>query len=216
MLDRRARPWKDRVLASVTARAAPHVPPVVLTVASVGVAAGAAAAAAAELWALAVGCWWVSRVLDGLDGPVARHRGEAGDLGGYLDMVGDTVGYALVPFGVAFGVDERATWIAVAALQGTLFVNAISWAYLAAVLEKRGVGARRTGETTSVTMPAALVEGTETVVLYTLFLALPGLAAWLFAAMAALVTVNVAQRLAWARAAIAPHPGPSTHAEVGR
>ena len=38
------------------------------------------------------------------------------------------------------GVDDRATWIAVAVLLGLFFVNAISWSYLAAVLEKRARG----------------------------------------------------------------------------
>ena len=142
--------------------------------------------------------WLIARLVDGLDGPVARVRGEAGDLGGYLDMLADTIGYALIPIGVALGVDERGTWIALAFLLAALYVNAISWTYPAAVLEKRGAGARQQGELTSVTMPPALIEGTETIVLFTLFLAFPERAAWLFATMAGLVAVNVLLRLRWA------------------
>lgn len=114
-------------------------------------------------------------------------------------MVADTIGYAAVPIGVALGIDEPSAWIAVSVLLGTFFVNAISWSYLSAVLEKNGTGAAATGERTTITMPPALIEGTETIVLFSLFIAFPQWATWLFAVMAALVTVNVVQRLAWAR-----------------
>ncbi|MEO6629025.1 MAG: CDP-alcohol phosphatidyltransferase family protein, partial [Aquihabitans sp.] len=147
----------------------------------------------------AVAAWLIGRLLDGLDGPVARHRRAASDFGGYLDMVADTIGYAAVPIGVALGVDERRAWIAVAVLLGAFFINTISWSYLSAVLEKEGAGAAATGEMTTITMPPALVEGTETIVLFSLFIAFPQWSAGLFAAMAGLVSVNIGQRIAWAR-----------------
>lgn len=199
MLDLRLRPTKDRLLEPAAEALARHVAPLVLTAASLVVTLGAAGLAAVGLPLPALAAWLGGRLLDGLDGPVARRRGEASDLGGYLDMLADTVGYAAVPIGVAVGVDERATWIAVAVLLGVFFVNAISGTYLAAVLEKRGAGASATGEATTITMPPALVEGTETIVLFSLFVALPQWASWLFALMAALVAVNVVQRVAWAR-----------------
>jgi hypothetical protein len=70
------------------------------------------------------------------------------------------------------------------------------------VLEKRDVGARHRGEVTSVAMPTALIEGAETIVIFTAFLAFPKWASWTFAAMAALVAVNVVQRMMWARRAL--------------
>jgi hypothetical protein len=45
-------------------------------------------------------------------------------------------------------------------------------------------------------MPPALVEGTETIVLYGVLVAAPAWA-WTAAGMAALVAVNVVQRLRW-------------------
>jgi hypothetical protein len=60
------------------------------------------------------------------------------------------------------------------ALLGSFFVNAASWMYLSAVLERRGAGAAARGERTTVTMPPGLIAGAETVVLYTLFLVFPG------------------------------------------
>jgi phosphatidylglycerophosphate synthase len=199
MLDLRLRPAKDRLLAPLSTALARHAGPGAIPAASLTVTLAAAGLAAVgqPLWALAA--WLGGRLLDGLDGPVARRRGEASDLGGYRDMLADTVGYAAVPLGVAAGVDRRTAWSAVAVLLGLFFVNAISWSYLAAVLEKRGAGAATTGEATTITMPPALVEGTETVVLFSLFVALPQWASWIFVLMAALVAVNVVQRLAWAR-----------------
>lgn len=199
MLDLRLRPAKDRLLEPAARLLATHVGPLAITAASLGVSLAAAGLAAAGQPLAALGAWLGGRLLDGLDGPVARRRGEASDLGGYLDMLADTVGYAAVPIGVALGVDDRTTWIAVGVLLGMFFVNAISWSYLAAVLEKRGAGASTAGESTTITMPPALVEGTETIVVFSLFVALPQWASWTFALMAALVAVNVVQRLVWAR-----------------
>lgn len=202
MLDLRLRGVKERVLEPTAGRLARWMGPTALTVASLTTALATAALAWADLRWLALTAWLISRLFDGLDGPVARARDQATDFGGYLDIVGDTIGYAVVPLGVALGVDERTTWIALAVLLASFFVNSISWTYLAAVLEKRGEGAASTGEMTTVTMRPALIEGTETIVLFSLFIAFPALAAWWFATMAALVSVNVVQRLAWARGAL--------------
>lgn len=199
MWDLRLRPAKDRLLEPAAGVLARHVGPAAVTAASLAVTLAAAGLAAAGEPRAALAAWLGGRLLDGLDGPVARRRGEASDLGGYLDMLADTIGYAAVPIGVAAGVDQRTTWSAVAVLLGLFFVNTISWSYLAAVLEKRGAGVATTGEATTITMPPALIEGTETIVLFGLFVAVPRWASWTFALMAALVAVNVVQRVAWAR-----------------
>jgi len=198
MFDLRLRPLKERILEPTAARLARHVSANALTGIALVVTLGAAALAAAGEPIAAVAAWLMGRLLDGLDGPVARHRGAASDFGGYLDMVADTIGYAAVPIGVASGIDERA-WIAVSVLLGAFFINTISWSYLSAVLEKNGAAASATGEMTTITMPPALVEGTETIVLFSLFIVFPQWSAWLFAVMSALVAVNVVQRVAWAR-----------------
>lgn len=202
MLDLRLRPLKERLLRGPTAAIAAHVPAVAVTALALAVTLAAAGLAwAGRPWLALIG-WLAGRLLDGLDGPVARRRGEASDWGGYLDIVADTVGYAAVPIGVALGIDRTAGWVTVSLLLGAFFVNTISWAFLAAVLEKRGAGVASTGELTTVTMPPALVEGTETIVLFALFVALPQLAPWFFAVVAALVSVNVVQRLWWARSVL--------------
>lgn len=208
MLDLRLRPVKDRALEPATRWLAPRATATTLTVISLGFGLATAGAASAGWRSVAVACWLISRLVDGLDGPVARARDESSDLGGYLDMVADTIGYAFIPVGVALGTDEHATWVAVSVLLAVLFVNAISWAYLSALLEKRALGARSRGETTSVTMPGALIEGTETIVLYTILVGVPSWSAATAAVMAGLVSVNVVQRLWWASRALAPDPFP--------
>ncbi len=83
---------------------------------------------------------------------------------------------------------------------GTYFVNAASWMYLAAILEKRSAGAQSRGELTTVAMPSGLIEGTETIVFFSLFLIC---AEWLLALMnlmAVLVAFNIVQRMYWAHA----------------
>jgi len=198
VLDLRLRPVKERVLDGAARRLAPIVGPGALTLLALATTLGAAVAAAYGLTAVAVAGWLTGRMLDGLDGPVARQRGRESDLGGYHDMLADTLGYVAIPLGVAFALDTRNGWITVAVLLGMFWINGMSWAYLAALLEKRGAGASATGEMTSVTMRPALIEGTETIVIFSVFIVLPDLAPWIFLAMAALVAVNVIQRLHWA------------------
>ena len=83
-------------------------------------------------------------------------------------------------------------------LLGSFYLNTMSWAYLSALLEKRGRGAARSNERTSITMPSGLIEGSETIVCYSLFLAWPARSVPLFWIMAGLVAVNVIQRVVWA------------------
>ena len=199
MLDERLRPAKDRALAPLTTGILAPVPPLALSLAALAAAIGAAIAAWRELAAVAVVLWLVSRLVDGLDGAVARHQGTASDRGGLVDIVADTIGYAVIPIGIAAAIDTRAAWITVAVLLATFYVNAVSWTYLAALLEKRARGANATGASTSTVMPRGVVEGTETIVFFTVALAWPGGAVGVLAVMAAAVIVTILERLWWAR-----------------
>ena len=71
---------------------------------------------------------------------VARTSGRSSDVGGLLDFVFDTIGYAVIPLGLAFGIDDRGTWIATAVLLAAFYLNAVSLGYVAALLEKRALG----------------------------------------------------------------------------
>ena len=203
MLDGRLRPAKDRLLEPAIRGPVGGVPPLVLSGGALMLAVGAAIAASQQVAAIAVAAWLLSRLADGLDGAVARHQGVSSDRGGLVDMVADTIGYAAIPLGIAAGLDTRAAWITVAFLLATFYVNAVSWTYLAALLEKRGHGATATDASTSTIMPRGLVEGTETIVFFTIALAWPAGATTVLAVMAAAVGLTIVERLWWARAVLA-------------
>lgn len=200
MLDPALRTVKDRLLLPVARALGPGVHPNLVTLLGFGAGIGCVLLL---LWGesgLALLLWLLNRVLDGLDGAVARVHRRQTDFGGYLDLLLDFVLYASIPIALALGLPARPPLLlpALGALLGSFYVNAASWLYLAAVLEKRALGARSRGEPTSVTMPTGLIEGTETIVLFSLFILLPGALVPLFATMAALVLLTVAQRLLWA------------------
>ena len=198
MLDRTLRRTKDRLLGPVVGPVSRAIGPAPITALSFATCLGAAGAAGKGWTAAGVILWLTGRGLDGLDGAVARRLGQSSDLGGYFDMLLDTIGYAAVPLAIALHADRRATWIALAVLLVTFYVNAISWAYLSAILEKQSLGAATTGESTTVTMPTGLIEGTETIAFYAAFLLWPANAPALFGAMAAGVAISVIQRAVWA------------------
>jgi phosphatidylglycerophosphate synthase len=159
---------------------------------------GAAALAGLGLYPAAFGFWALNRLLDGLDGEIARAQGRQSDFGGYLDIVLDFTVYTAIPIALVFSQPSPALWLLLSLLLGSFFINAASLMYLAAILEKRDQGAEYNQEKTSVTMPPGLVEGAETVIFYSLFLLYPGKLDALFALMAVLVGVNVVWRLLWA------------------
>ncbi len=201
MIDAALRPTKDRLLQPLVRSTVGAVHPLVFTAASLGLTIAAAVAAAVGEPLVAVLAWLLGRVADGLDGAVARARNRATDFGGLLDVVGDTIGYAAIPLGIAVGLDTRAGWVVVAVLLATFYVNAISWTYLSALLEKR---ARDAATPTSVVMPRGLIEGTETIVIFAVALAVPTAAIWVLGAMAVLVAVTALERVIVARRWLAP------------
>lgn len=200
MLDGPLRPVKDQLLGPAVRGPLRAVPPLLITGVALAAALGTAIAAWRSAPAVAVGLWLLSRLADGLDGAMARHQESASDRGGLVDIVADTIGYAAVPLGIAAGIDTRTAWVVVAMLLAAFYVNAVSWTYLAALLEKRAARSPASGATTSTIMPRGLVEGTETIVFFTLALALPSAAPGVLAVMAVAVGVTVAERLWWSRA----------------
>jgi phosphatidylglycerophosphate synthase len=198
MLDSILRPAKDRLLAPVARGPVAALSPTTISGIGLALTLGAAVAAAQRAPLLAVALWLAGRVADGLDGLVARASERDSDIGGVVDIIADVTGYAAIPIGVAFGVDDRAGWIAATVLLATFYVNITSWAYLSAVLEKRDLGAAATGQTTSVVMPRGLVEGTETIVFFTVALAFVDAATTVWWIMAAAVAVTALERLRWA------------------
>ncbi len=204
VVDRALRPFKTRLLAPL-ARPLRRTPPSAITATGLVVGLAAAAAAAAGWFAVALVAWLVNRVLDGLDGDVARLAGRAGARGAYLDLMGDLLVYAAVPLGLAAGAvgagiaDPAAAWSAAALAAAAFYVNLGSLAFLSSALANapETERARSDGSAPTIHLPAGLIEGAETVVLFAVALALPALAPWTLGAIAVLVLATAGQRVIW-------------------
>ena len=198
MVDKVLRAPKRQVLEPLAKRLN-GVSPTALTGLGLVVGLLCAFAALSGQSGLALAFWLLNRLLDGLDGELARVFERQSDLGGYFDIMADLVVYAAVPIGLSYGYGGPGTLLALVVLLSSYYLNAGSWMYLSALLEKRNRGAAAHGEATSVTMPSGIIEGAETVVFYGLFLLFPNALTFLFWTMSALVIVTMAQRLLWAR-----------------
>lgn len=195
MFDDRMRVVKDTVFNPM-AEVVQMVPPWFFSVLGLIAGVGAALAAWQQSYLLAVLLWWLNRILDGMDGAVARISDSQSDFGGYLDIILDYMVYAAVPVGLAFGRMETTVTYALIFLLCTFYVNGASWMYLAAILEKRTH--QHANRLTSVVIPAGLVGGTETIIFYSVFIIFPSVLVWSFSLMAVLVAITVVQRLVWA------------------
>ena len=198
MFDDIMRRFKEFMLLPL-ARRLVRVPPATLTLISLLFGLITALLAWQQLYWWSVLGWSLNRIFDGLDGVVARLSGRQSDFGGYLDIVLDFVIYATVPIGLVAGQPNEQRWLLLALLLASFYVNAVSWTYLAAILEKRQHSVANRGEETTVTMPNGLVGGFLTIVFFYAFLILPFWLDYLFVLMSGLVLLGVIQRLFWAR-----------------
>ncbi len=142
MLDPLTRPIKDRLLDPLARALAMRVSANTVTLAALVMGIGAAVAAGRGNWITALLAWGVNRMLDGLDGSIARAKGLQSDFGGYLDILADFVVYASIPVAVAIRVADPRVWLSTCVMLASFYINAASWMFLSAVLEKRGAGAR--------------------------------------------------------------------------
>ncbi|MEJ7875947.1 MAG: CDP-alcohol phosphatidyltransferase family protein [Solirubrobacterales bacterium] len=166
-----------------------HIGPGTVTAAGLVIGIACCVAAALAWWPIALALWLANRVLDGLDGPLARLRG-ATDLGGMLDFLADFVVYAGFPLGVA--IAEADARIAACALLAAYLLNNIALLSHSSLIEKRRLDL---GDERSLRFTAGLTEGTETILCYALVCLVPAHAATIFWAFAVMVMITVAQRI---------------------
>jgi len=131
----------------------------------------------------------LNRLVDGLDGAVARARGTT-DWGGYLDIVCDFVFYGTVVFGFAL-VDSENRLPA-----GFLLLSFIgtggSFLAFAAIAARRGMETNARGAK-SLYYLGGLTEGTETIAFFVaccLFPAVFPVLAWIFSAACWATTIS--------------------------
>ncbi len=207
MLDTRAR----RALAGPLDRVAalldrPGITPDRLTVLGLVTGVAGAAAAARSAWWIALGLWLASRLLDGLDGPLARRRRSAGapddgDAGGFLDITADFVVYGTFVVGVAVGTGASMLPFLLVLL--AYYANGAAFLAFSSIAERRGT---QIDDGRSLSFLGGLAEGTETVIVHSLWCVVPGFAAPIAWVWAAVVGVSAAQRIIGGRAFLRRFP----------
>ena len=165
MFDARLRPLIDPFLDRMGAglvRAGIGANPVSLAGAACGALAGVAIGLGQPLAGL--GLVLASRLLDGLDGAIARVKGPT-DFGGYLDILCDYVFYLAVPLG--FGLATPGNLPFALFLVASFTLTAVSFLAYAALAARRGLETRAHG-LKSFFYSTGLAEGAETLLAFVL------------------------------------------------
>ena len=170
MFDAQLRPSIDRLLN-----------PIGRGLVTLGVTANQVTMIGAVFGLIASGCvaaglfypalWFViaNRVIDGLDGAVAR-ASRSSDFGGYLDIVSDFIFYSAIP--LAFAVAQPETALAAAFLIFSFIGTATSFLGFAILAEKHHVTTQIHGKKAFYYL-GGLTEGTETILLFLAMLVWP-------------------------------------------
>lgn len=166
-----------------------------VTLAGVVLGIGAGVAAARADFGLALLLIVANRVLDGLDGAVARAT-RLSHFGGYLDIVGDFVFYAAVPLG--FGLSAPANQLPAMVLLASFILTGISFLAFATIAGQRGLETEAHGRK-SFFYNTGLAEGAETIAVFIAMALLPQHFAVIAYGYAALCLLTVVQRTLIAR-----------------
>lgn len=141
--------------------------------------------------------WLLNRIIDGLDGTVARISNRQTDWGGYLDIMLDFVIYALIPISFTLVYSSAYySYLFLSIMLAVFYINSASWMYLSTLIQKRSCN-NPDKELTSVPMPAGLIEGTETILAYTLFFLFPAYLSQIFLVVSGLTLLGIMQRMIW-------------------
>jgi phosphatidylglycerophosphate synthase len=134
----------------------------------------------------------LNRLIDGLDGAIARHQGPTA-FGGYLDIMCDMGFYAAVPVGFALAGPDNALWAAL--LLASFVCTASSFLGRAVLAVQRGESDDGARGRKSFFHAAGLVEGTETIIAFVLFCLFPTAFPWLAGLFAGLCFWTAAARV---------------------
>ncbi len=193
MFDARLRPLIDPPLNAAARRlAALGAGADALTFAGFLCGLAAAAAIVAGWLALATLLVAANRLLDGLDGAVARLRGPT-DRGGFLDITLDFAFYGVIP--LAFAVaDPAANALAAATVLAAFYLNGSAFLAFAAVAGTRGLATEAQGRK-SIYYLAGIAEGGETVAVFLAWCLFPAWFAPLAFAFAAVTAASAVARI---------------------
>lgn len=130
-----------------------------------------------------------NRLLDGLDGAVARSEGIT-DLGGYFDIVADFAFYVAIPLGFGLMAPEHTRPALV--LVASFVLTGTSFLAFAAIAARRGLSTDAHGRK-SVFYSTGLAEGTETIAVFIVMCLRPawfGEVAYAYAGLCVLTAVQ--------------------------
>ncbi len=205
MLDAPARRLLDRPLSELARLLDwPSVSPNRLTLLGLAAGLASAATAAAQLWWWALGLWLFSRVMDGLDGPLARRRrstahgnpdqSHGSEAGGFLDITADFTVYGATVVGVAIGATAQydAGWLPFLLVLLAYYLNGTAFLAFSSIAERTG---RQREDGRSLSFLGGLAEGTETIAVHSVWLVVPAQAGAIATVWAGVVGVSAAQRI---------------------
>ena len=198
MLDPIMRPLIDRPLdriGGVLAKAGLSANGVTLIGFAMGV--GAMAALAGQVYWAALVLIGLNRLMDGLDGAVARQGGSS-DFGGFLDIVLDFIVYAGVIFAFAIGRPEHA--LAAAFLVFSYMGTGASFLAYAIIAAKRDMTTEDRGRK-SFYFLGGLAEGTETALVMAAICIVPNWFPWIAIGYGIVCWLTTLGRIMAARAA---------------
>ena len=166
-----------------------------VTFAGLALGLAAAVAIAFEFYGWGLGLILANRVVDGLDGAVARASAPT-DLGGYFDIVADFAFYVSVPVG--FGIAAADNTLPALILVASFVLTGVSFLGFAVIAGKRGEETTAHGRK-SFFYSTGLAEGAETIAVLAAMCIWPQYFAILAYGYAALCVLTVFQRsaLAW-------------------
>jgi len=195
VLDSRLRPLIDPPLHAVgRGLARLGITANALTFSGLALGLGGAVSIAFGQLALGLALILANRLLDGLDGAVARVRGPT-QLGGYFDIVADFAFYVSIPLG--FGILAAENTLPALVLVASFVLTGVSFLAFAVIAAERGESTERHGKK-SFFYSTGLAEGTETIAVFIAMCLLPGWFAVIAYTYAGLCVLTVFQRSALA------------------
>lgn len=133
----------------------------------------------------------LNRIIDGLDGAVAQINGPT-QFGGYLDSLADFFFYAAIPLAFAWADPQNAQWAVL--LLASFMVTGVSFLAFAAIgSDKKSPDEGRGHKSFLYTI--GLMEGTETIITFTLMCFFPLYFMWIAIAASILCALTIAQRI---------------------
>jgi phosphatidylglycerophosphate synthase len=161
-----------------------------LTISGAGLALGGAFFITQLNFTAVLGFILLNRIVDGLDGAVARINGPT-EFGGYLDTICDYIFYLSIP--IAFGLTSPINQIPALLLIASFTLTAVSFLAFAAIAARQTSGNGAHGPKAFI-YSTGLMEGGETIAFFVLFCLFPGFFPTLAVVFAALCLLTVVQR----------------------